>query len=123
MIFLTCFVTFLVGIIVTIVLFTIMTHLDQKYDIMSSIIGQAFFYFGIIIPVTIAMVVTFCVFFNIKEAYEVVDIKNNGFYSQEILVTNNDNTYLLKEVSGQYEVGDKIELSVIYVEKNGNKID
>ena len=45
------------------------------------------------------------------------------FYNQEILIEDDDSTYLLKDISGEYEVGNEIKLSVIYVELNGDKIN
>lgn len=122
MIFLASFVVTLFGIIAFLIFFSGMTYLNKKYDILRSLIGTAIFYFGIIIPVIITMIITLFAFYNIKGIYEVVDVKDNGFYSQEIVIEDDNNTYLLKDVPGEYEIGEKIELSVIYVEKNGNKI-
>lgn len=120
---LSCFGVLFVGVITSLILFVGMTYLDKKYDIVYSYVGIAFFYFGIIIPAIAAMIITSCVFHNIKETYKVIDVKDNGFYSQEILIEDDDNTYLLKDISGEYEVGDEIKLSVIYVEQNGDKIN
>lgn len=117
------FVALLVGAITFIILFAGMIYLDRKYDIVCSFVGVAIFTFSIIIPVIAATVITFCAFWNIKETYKVIDVKDNGFYSQEILIEDDDNTYLLKDISGEYEVGDEIKLSVIYVEQNGDKIN
>ena len=117
------FVMLLVGAITFLILFAGMIYLNEKYDIVCSFAGTAIFYFSIIISVIVAMVITFCVFYNIKETYKVVDVKDNGFYSQEILIEDDDNIYLLKDISGEYEVGDEIKLSVIYVEQNSSKLN
>ena len=117
------FVMLLVGAITFLILFAGMIYLDEKYDIVCSFAGEAIFYFSIIIPMIVAVVITFCVFYNIKETYKVADVKDNGFYSQEILIEDDDSIYLFKDISGEYEVGDEIKLSVIYVEKNGDKLN
>lgn len=105
------------------ILFVGMIYLDKKYDIICSFVSAAVFYSSIIILVIASMIITFCVFNNIKETYKVVDVKDNGFYSQEILIKDDDSTYLLKDISGEYEVDDEIKLSVIYVELNGDKLN
>ena len=71
----------------------------------------------------IVLLVVGGLFWGIKETYKVVDVKDNGFYSQEILIEDDDSTYLLKDISGEYKVGDEIKLSVIYVEENSDKIN
>lgn len=68
-----------------------------------------------IISIIVSLVVG-GLFWGIKETYEVVDVKDSGFYNQEILIEDDDSTYLLKDISGEYEVGNEIKLSVIYVE-------
>ncbi len=75
-----------------------------------------------IISIIVSLVVG-GLFWGIKETYEVVDVKDSGFYNQEILIEDDDSTYLLKDISGEYEVGNEIKLSVIYVELNGDKIN
>lgn len=110
-------------IIAAIGVFMIITYLNEKYIITHSNLGFILLELCGVIFTVVIMTCVFYAILNIKETYKVIDVKDNGFYSQEILIEDDDSTYLLKDISGEYEVGDEIKLSVIYVEQNGDKIN
>lgn len=63
-------------------------------------------------------------FYGIKETYKVVDVKNYSYIQQIVIEDDSNNIYLMTTNNWQqYQMGDKIELSVIDVELNGDKIN
>lgn len=63
-------------------------------------------------------------FWGIKETYKVVDVKNYSYIQQIVIEDDSNNIYLMTTNNWQqYQMGDKIELSVIDVELNSDKIN
>lgn len=63
-------------------------------------------------------------FYGIKETYKVVDVKNYSYTQQIVIEDDSNNIYLMTTNNWQqYQMGDKIKLSVVDVELNSDKIN
>lgn len=65
------------------------------------------------------------VYFGVlKKTYKVVDVKNYPYIQQIVIEDDSNNIYLMTTNNWQqYQMGDKIELSVVDVELNSDKIN
>ena len=72
----------------------------------------------------IVLLVVGVLFWDIKETYKVVDVKNYPYMQQIIIKDDSNNIYLIPVDNGQqYQVGNEVELSMVDVELNGDKIN
>ena len=63
-------------------------------------------------------------FWDIKDTYKVVDVKNYSYTQQIVIEDDSNNVYLMTTNNWQqYQMGDKIKLSVVDVELNSDKIN
>lgn len=76
-----------------------------------------------IIFCVIMLVVDF-LFWDTKETYEVIDIKDYSYIQQITIKDESNNIYLMPVNNGQqYQVGNEIKLSRVDVKLNGCKIN
>lgn len=76
-----------------------------------------------IISCVVMLVVDF-LFWDTKETYEVIDIKDYSYIQQITIKDESNNIYLMPVNNGQqYQVGNEIKLSRVDVKLNGCKIN
>lgn len=95
------------------------------YNILEYFMWDNFFTITLIsiISIIVSLVVG-GLFWGIKETYKVVDVKNYSYMQQIIIKDDSNNIYLIPVDNGQqYQVGNEVELSMVDVELNGDKIN
>lgn len=95
------------------------------YNILEYHMWDNFFTITLIFIISfIVLLVVGGLFWGIKETYKVVDVKNNSYIQQIVIEDDSNNVYLMTTNNWQqYQKGDKIELSVVDVELNSDKIN
>ena len=95
------------------------------YKILEYFMWDNFFTITLISIISfIVLLVVGDLFWGIKETYKVVDVKNYSYIQQIIIEDDSNNIYLMTTNNWQqYQMGDKIELSIVDVELNSDKIN
>lgn len=95
------------------------------YNILEYHMWDNFFTIALISIVSfIATMVVGGLFWGIKDTYKVVDVKSYSYKQQIVIEDDSNNIYLMTTNNWQqYQVGDEIELSVVDVELNSDKIN
>lgn len=95
------------------------------YNILEYHMWDNFFTITLISIVSfIVMMVIGGLFWDIKDTYKVVDVKNYSYTQQIVIEDDSNNVYLMTTNNWQqYKKGDKIELSIVDVELNSDKLN